>query len=412
MTVLHLPIDSARMVRRINELAQCSATAVGVTRLSFSPESEKANSLVARWMEEAGMDVRKDQMNNIIGRYEGKNCDAPALLVGSHLDSVVEAGKYDGVLGVVAAIEVVHTLHSNGIRPSYPIEVIGFSDEEGARFHTTLLGSRAMAGHLRSEELFVKDDHGTTLAEAMERIGMNPYRYREAVRDPRTILGYIELHIEQGPILEQIGQACGAVSGIAGQSRYTFRIDGKSGHAGTVPVKWRKDALAGAAEVILTVEQMARQYDQLMITVGKLSVFPGVSNVIPGTVEGTIDIRSINDELRKTALDELIRKCENIAERRGLACRLTKVMDSPAVLCSRRLTNVITAVLQGHGMNPVELVSGAGHDAMALASITDVGMIFVRCKNGVSHHPDEFVSIEDIRKGTSVLLDVIWKLTS
>jgi allantoate deiminase len=260
--------------------------------------------------------------------------------------------------------------------------------------------------------LYVKDDHGTTLAEAMERIGMNPYRYREAVRDPRTILGYIELHIEQGPILEQIGQACGAVSGIAGQSRYTFRIDGKSGHAGTVPVKWRKDALAGAAEVILTVEQMARQYDQLMITVGKLSVFPGVSNVIPGTVEGTIDIRSINDELRKTALDELIRKCENIAERRGLACRLTKVMDSPAVLCSRRLTNVITAVLQEHGMNPVELVSGAGHDAMALASITDVGMIFVRCKNGVSHHPDEFVSIEDIRKGTSVLLDVIWKLTS
>ncbi|KQC47483.1 allantoate amidohydrolase [Geobacillus sp. FSL W8-0032] len=412
MTMPNLQVDPSRIVQRIEELARCSATKVGVTRLSFSEESERANQLVAQWMKEAGMDVRKDGMNNLIGRYEGKDRDAPILLVGSHLDSVVEGGKYDGILGVVAAIEAVHTLHWHGIRPNCSIEVVGFSDEEGARFHTTLLGSRAMTGHLRPEELLAKDDQGTTLAEAMEQLGMNPHHYRAAVRDPRTIRGYIELHIEQGPVLEQIGQACGAVSGIAGQSRYTFRIEGKSGHAGTVPIQWRKDALAGAAEVILAAEQMASQCDQLMMTVGKLSVFPGVSNVIPGAVEGTVDIRSIDDELRKSAINEFVRKCENIAQRRGLVCRFTEVMDSPAVLCSGHLTNVITDVLKEHGMAPVKLVSGAGHDAMALASITDVGMIFVRCKDGLSHHPDEFVSVEDIETGTNVLLDVIRKLTA
>ncbi|AKM19315.1 allantoate amidohydrolase [[Flavobacterium] thermophilum] len=412
MQTLYQKVNADRIVRRIEELAKCSMTKKGVTRLSFSRESEMANELVAQWMQEAGMTVRRDGLNNIIGRYEGKWPDAPVLLIGSHLDSIIEAGKYDGVLGVIAAIEVIQTLYENGMRPNNPIEVIGFCDEEGARFHTTLLGSRAIAGNLREEELFAKDANGITLAEAMKEIGLDPFQYHTAARHPKTILGYLELHIEQGPILEQMNQACGVVSGIAGQSRYKFQVEGLVGHAGTVPLPLRKDALAGTAEMILAIEQIVLQYENLMATVGKLSVFPGASNVIPGLVEGTLDVRSIDDGTRRTALNRIIEECKEIAKQRGLVCEFTKVMESPAVLCSSRFIDVISSVLEERKMKSVRLVSGAGHDAMALASITDIGMIFVRCKNGLSHHPDEFVAAEDIKIGTSVLLDVALKLTS
>ncbi|AKP47391.1 allantoate amidohydrolase [Bacillus smithii] len=412
MHALYQKINTERIVWRIEELAKCSVTKKGVTRFSFSKENEMAHELVAQWMRDAGMTVRRDGLNNIIGRYEGKWPDAPALLIGSHLDSIIEAGKYDGVLGVIAGIEVVQTLYENGMRPNNPMEVIGFCDEEGARFHTTLLGSRAMAGNLREEELFAKDGNGTTLAEAMKEFGLDPLQYNTVARNPKTILGYLELHIEQGPILEQMNQPCGVVSGIAGQSRYKFRVEGLTGHAGTVPLSLRKDALVGTAEMIQTIERLALQYESLVATVGKIAIFPGASNVIPGLVEGTLDVRSVDDGTRMTALNRIFEECEHIAKRRGLICEFTKVMESPAVICSSRFIDVISSVLKEYKMKSVQLVSGAGHDAMAMASITDIGMIFVRCKNGLSHHPDEFVSPEDIKIGTSVLLDVSLKLTS
>ncbi|WP_103106688.1 allantoate amidohydrolase [Brevibacillus reuszeri] len=411
MQVMQQSVSAQRIAQRIEELAACSTTVRGVTRLSFTKESETANELVSQWMREAGMIVRRDELGNLIGRYEGTQPDAPALLIGSHLDSVVEAGKYDGILGVLSGIEVVQTLHEHQYRPRHPIEVIGFCDEEGTRFHTTLLGSKALSGDLRAEDLQAKDEQGITVAAAMQELGLEPSRYHLAARDPKTILGYIELHIEQGPVLEQEMQACGAVSGIAGAARYHFRVEGNAGHAGTVPISMRKDALVGTSEMILAMEKAAQKYQNLVVTVGKLSVAPGASNVIPGVVEGTLDIRHIEDQTKKMALADILEECRRILARRGLVGEFSQIMDSPAVACSQRFINEIETVLAESGMKPIQIVSGAGHDAMAVASITDIGMIFVRCRDGVSHHPDEFVTVADMQAGASVLLNVVLRLT-
>jgi allantoate deiminase len=408
---LHQRLNVERMIKRIEEMANCSSTDRGVTRLSFTKESEAASKLVSEWMRDAGMSVRRDELGNVIGRFEGTQSDAPALIIGSHLDSVIEAGKYDGILGVITGIEIVHTLFENGVRPNCPIEVVGFCDEEGTRFNTALLGSRAMAGSLRDEDLRAKDDNGVTLAAAMQEMGFDPSRYKLAARKPEMVLGYIELHIEQGPVLEQMNQSCGVVSGIAGASRYQFRVEGLAGHAGTVPIHMRKDALAVTSEMILVIEQIALEYQDIVATVGKLSVYPGASNVIPELVEGTLDIRCIDDKRKQDALNHIIEECQQICRRRGLSCEFHKIMDSPAAVCSGHIINIIKSVLEDHGMKPVQLVSGAGHDAMAMASITDIGMIFVRCKDGLSHHPDEAVAAEDIKAGASVLLDVTLQLT-
>jgi allantoate deiminase len=410
MKGLHQNVNVERVIERLEKLAQCSQTQKGATRLSFTKESVEANRLVSQWMHEAGMTVRRDALNNVIGRYEGNLPEAPVLLIGSHLDSVVEAGKYDGALGVVAGIEAVQIMNENGIRTKHPIEVIGFCDEEGTRFHTTLLGSRAIAGTLREKDLEAKDKDGVTLAKAMQESGLDPSKYGMAARDAKSILGYLELHIEQGPVLEELNQACGAVSGIAGQSRYEFRVEGRAGHAGTVPVGMRKDALVGASEMIQAIERIALQYDAIVATVGKLSVLPGASNVIPGVVEGTLDVRSIDDERRSAALREILEECYRIAQRRGLKCTFKPVMESPVVACSVEFVETIESVLEDYQMKPIRLASGAGHDAMAVADLTDIGMIFVRCREGLSHHPDEYASPEDIQLGTSVLLDVILKI--
>jgi allantoate deiminase len=412
MQVMQQNVNAQRIAERIEKLAKCSTTERGVTRLSFTKESEMANELVGRWMREAGMTVHRDPLNNLIGRYEGTQPDAPALLIGSHLDSVAEGGKYDGILGVISGIEVVQTLFEHNFRPRYPIEVIGFCDEEGTRFHTTLLGSRALSGDFREEDFQAKDENGVSVAAAMKELGLDPSQYRLAARDPSTILGYIELHIEQGPVLERENQACGAVSGIAGASRYHFRVEGKAGHAGTVPISMRKDALVGTSEMIQSIEQIASKYQNIVATVGKLSVYPGASNVIPGVVEGTLDIRHIDDQTREAALVHIVEESKQIWQRRGLVGNFSKIMESPAVNCSGRFVNVIESVLVENGMKPIQIVSGAGHDAMAVASITDVGMIFVRCKEGVSHHPDEFVTVEDMGTGAAILLNVVLKLIS
>ncbi|MBO9129263.1 allantoate amidohydrolase [Bacillus sp. 165] len=410
MQALHQKVNMNRIIEHIEQLALCSRTTRGVTRFSFTKEMEAAYDLIYKWMLDAGMTVRRDEINNIIGRYEGTQSDAPVLLIGSHLDSVLEGGKYDGALGVLAGIEVVQTLFENNIRPKHPIEVIGFCDEEGARFHTTFLGSKALAGTLQEQDLQAKDEAGITIAEAMTEIGLNPAHYTLTARDPNTVYGYIELHIEQGPVLEQQDQACGVVLGIVGTARYEFRIEGLTNHAGTVPMNIRKDALTGAAEMIQAIETIVLQYESVVATVGKLSIFPGVSNVIPGIVEGTLDIRSINDEKKVAALHQIIQTCHSICHRRGLRCEFTTIMESGATVCSKRFIPMIESALMSHGMKPIHMISGAGHDAMTIADLTKMGMIFVRCKEGLSHHPDEYVAPEDIKAGVFVLLDVTLQL--
>ncbi|MGC4376350.1 allantoate amidohydrolase [Fictibacillus sp. Mic-4] len=400
-------VNGARIAERIDQLSRCSEPAIGVTRLSFTKEFQCAQNMVEQWMLEAGMTVRKDSLNNLIGRYEGSNPNAPVLMIGSHLDTVIEGGKFDGMLGIVTGIEIVAVLFETGIILENPIEVIAFCDEEGVRFHSTFLGSKAIAGTLKREELEVKDEEGITLANAIKELGLDPLNYKKAARVPEEVLAYIELHIEQGPVLQAEEIPCGVVTGIAGASRYSFTIEGFAGHAGTVPHTLRKDALAGSAELVLEIERLAKENAPIVATVGKLSVKPGSSNVIPGEVAGTIDIRDTDERRKRKVLEAIFQSGEEIASRRGLKIHFEKVMEVSPVLCSEELIPIIESSIRENGMDPVRLISGAGHDAMAMADLTKVGMIFVRCRDGISHHPDEHASLEDMEIGARVLLDTV-----
>ena len=404
-------VNSHRIAARIDKISTFSEPTIGVTRLSFTKEFQLAQKMVEKWMLEAGMTVRRDSLNNLIGRYEGKNSHSPVLLIGSHLDTVIEGGKYDGMLGIVAGIEVVTILFENGIILENPIEVVAFCDEEGVRFHSTFLGSKAIAGTLTERDLEATDEQGITVATAIKQLGLNPLEYQEAAKEPKDVIAYIELHIEQGPILEKEGIACGVVTGIAGVSRYSFKVEGFAGHAGTVPVMLRKDALAGAAEIILAIEKLAKDHAPLVATVGKLSVKPGSSNVIPGQVLGTIDIRDTNEDRIKEVIKAFFQTCDEICTRRGLTYHVEKVMEAHPVYCCEEITAAIESAIQENGMSPIHLVSGAGHDAMAMANLTKIGMIFVRCEKGISHHPDEHVMLDDLGVGTQVLLDTVLKVT-
>ncbi|MCP8967670.1 allantoate amidohydrolase [Ectobacillus ponti] len=404
-------IDAKRICARLEQLSACSATAVGVTRLPFTKESAEAEQLVEQWMAAAGMAVRKDSLNNLIGRYEGRNPSAPVLLIGSHLDSVIEAGKYDGTLGVLTGIEVVQALRDAGIVPENPIEVIGFCDEEGVRFHSTFLGSKAVAGLFTDSDLARTDEQGISVAEALRQAGIeNPYEYQSARRRPEELLAYLELHMEQGPVLECEQQPVGVVTGIAGATRFSFEITGKSGHAGTVPVSIRQDALLGASELISFIEKQALLHEPLVATVGKLTVHPGASNVIPGRVSGTLDIRDLHVERKEQAIQAILGEAERMAAARGLQICFEQVMEVSPVYCDEKLMAILAASIQERGGPVIQMVSGAGHDAMAMAHVTDVAMIFVRCLDGLSHHPDEFVAEEDIGAGAEVLLSAVTKL--
>jgi allantoate deiminase len=406
-------IDAKRIRIRVEELAGCSSTSVGVTRLPFTVESSEAERLVEEWMKAAGMTVRKDGLNNIIGRYEGKDPSAPVLMIGSHLDSVIEAGKYDGILGVISGIEVVQTLRDNGLILDNPIEVVGFCDEEGVRFHSTFLGSKAVAGTFTTEDLERADENGITIAEALKGIGIDdPYAFKNASRTPEELLAYIELHIEQGPVLEKENEPVGIVSGIAGATRFSFEIIGKPGHAGTVPVAIRQDALLGACDLISYIEKIALQNEPLVATVGKLTVSPGASNVIPGLVTGTLDIRDLNVERKQKAIEAILTESERIAEFRGLQMKFEQVMEADPVYCNEEFIRLIEESISERSGSVISLVSGAGHDAMAMADVTNVAMIFVRCKDGLSHHPDEFVTEEDMGAGAEVLYSTVIKLAT
>lgn len=405
-------INANRIVERIERLAKCSTTSRGVTRLAFTDKSDQAEKLIKLWMEDAGMIVRKDEMGNIIGRYEGRNRENSVLLVGSHSDSVPNGGKYDGTLGVISAIEAIQAFHNNQEIPRNPIEVISFCDEEGARFHTTFLGSRALAGTLTTVDFSRTDDQGISVAEAMQAKNLPPENISAAKRDSSKLLGYLELHIEQGPVLEELNLPCGVVSGIAGVSRFSFVVRGSAGHAGTVPMRNRRDALSGCAEILLKVEQLAQQYNPIVATVGKLVVKPGASNVIPNEVLGTLDVRGNDLGKRREFLQVLFEAIDKICTIRSLNFHLEKVLEVAPVLCSENLITLIEESLLNKGIRPVQLISGAGHDAMAISSLTDIGMIFVRCKNGLSHCPEEYVSLEDIYTSTQVLCDTVWKVAN
>jgi len=400
-------VEASRIMQRCDALARHSELPGGLTRVFLSPEGRAAGEAVLGWMREAGMQASLDAMGNAVGRYEGARAGLPCLMLGSHLDTVRDAGRYDGMLGVISAIECVDALNRQTKKLPFAIEVIGFGDEEGVRFGTTLLGSRAIAGTLAPEVLETKDPGGTSIAQALIQFGLNPEHLSKVKRKKSEVLAYAELHIEQGPVLEAEGLPVGVVTAINGFSRLRVTLRGEAGHAGTVPMALRRDALAGAAECIVMMERVAKSVPELVGTVGRIEAKPGAINVIPGEVQFTVDVRSPLDSVRQEAVADVKSEIARIAAGRKIRADIESLQDFGSSACAPWLMRQLERAVEARGVRVRRLPSGAGHDGMAIKAIADIAMLFVRCKGGVSHNPAESISEEDARVGAAVLFDFI-----
>ena len=349
------------------------------------------------------MDVRVDAVGDLRGRFESDGSTGPALLLGSHLDSVRDAGRYDGPLGVLVAIEAVERLRSRRRAMPFPIEVLAFADEEGLRFQSTYLGSCALAGNFDPAFLNLIDADGVTLRQAMANFGGDPDALAGAALRPGEAFGYLEVHIEQGPYLESVDVPVGVVTAISGQSRILASFTGVAGHAGTVAMNLRRDPLPAAAEFVLAAESLARQTSGLLATVGTIEAIPGASNVIPGETRFTLDVRHPDDALRIDAVLGLERIAHDIAAARSLGVEWRIARDHPAVLCDASLTTRLTDAVASAGLRVERLPSGAGHDAVVMSEVVPVAMLFVRCAGGISHHPAESVRADDV----ALAIDVV-----
>ena len=400
----------ARAVARCDALGvpPYSDTPDGLFRGWLGPAFLAAREAVAGWMTEAGMTVSIDAATNLIGRYAGSDPDAPVLLIGSHLDSVRDAGRYDGPLGIMLGIECVAALHAAGRRLRFGVEVIAFGDEEGSRFPAAMLTSRAVAGRFDPATLALADGEGITVAEALQ--GADP---AVAARAGGSVLAYLEAHIEQGPALDREGLALAAVTGIAAQLRYRVTIEGWAGHAGTTAMPLRRDALAAAAEAILAVERVGSAGPaDLVATVGRIDVAPGAANVIPGWATMTLDVRALDAAVRDRAAAEILADLAALAARRGVGVQAEVVHDLAASPCDAALVERLAAAMAAAGHPPRRLVSGAGHDAMIMAALCPTAMLFVRCRDGISHNPAEHVDPADAHAALQVMLGFIDTLES
>jgi len=408
MTASEAQIAAARVMARCDALAEISESEDGLTRVYLSPEQLRANARVGEWMQAAGMTTWQDAVGNICGRYEAAQSGAQALLLGSHLDTVRNAGRYDGMLGVLSAIETVQWLHDRQQRLPLAIEIVGFGDEEGTRFGITLLGSRGITGSWPESWVTHPDGNGITVAEAMQDVGFDAAKILDAARDVNEIAAYLELHIEQGPCLEQEDLALGVVTAINGARRLNCSFIGEAGHAGTVPMTHRKDALAAAAEWMVFVEHTTQEHDpQLVATVGTLSCLPGAVNVIPGEVQLSLDVRGPQDEPLERLLSTLLTQAQAIALRRGLTFSANEYYHIAATACDARLQQALSHAVETVQGRSLSLPSGAGHDAIAIAERWPVGMLFVRNHRGISHHPAESVQTADVALGVQAYLQAV-----
>lgn len=403
-------IESAqRSLSRCDTLASISSMEGAVCRIYLSPEHRQCNDTVRKWMDDANMLTWEDSVGNCWGRYAADREDAPSIILGSHLDTVPNAGKYDGILGVISAIEVVDRLAKSGIKLPFHIDVVGFGDEEGVRYGATLIGSRAVAGTWDPAWVSLSDNDNIPMGKAL-------LEFKGAAIDPLSasmakdkVLAYLELHIEQGPVLEQQNSPVGVVSAIAGARRFRFTCKGIAGHAGTVPMGMRRDALVGAARAITAIEAIAGR-SRVVATVGKIEAYPGSVNVIPGECKFTLDIRSGVDSTRDHAVTTILEEIDDIADELELQFTYEEFHNAAAVSCDSELQRQIEEAVSELGIEPLSLVSGAGHDAMAVAEIAPVGMIFVRCKGGISHHPAEAVTEHDVAWGIQVFYHSLLKV--
>jgi allantoate deiminase len=381
-----------RISQRLERLAKITDEPGKLTRTLLSPAMSQATQLVGRWMEDAGMQTSTDFIGNLVGRTSGVS-DKPVFLIGSHLDTVRDAGRFDGALGVVLGIELADIFRSGSPLP-FALMAAAFSDEEGVRFQTAYLGSRAFCGLLGREDLEVSNREGSLrelLAGRQSAIDLPP---SAVSRD--QLAGYFEVHIEQGPVLEDRNLPVGVVTAIAGQSRFRFNWTGKAAHAGTTPIGLRKDALLGAARFVLQAETACTRFPGLVATVGELSVSPNVSNVVPAQINHSLDVRHQDDAVRAAAVTWLCQEADQIAVDRKLTLERLIVQETASVACDPHLTARLAVATRFVTGTILELPSGAGHDAVILSQLCPVAMLFVRCRDGLSHHPDEFVQVEDI----------------
>lgn len=440
MTMLQAGSDrfataARRVMARCDELARVSATEGSIERVYLSPEHARVNRLVAEWMREGGLRSWQDAAGNQLGRIErtiDPDPHAPTLMLGSHLDTVIDAGRFDGILGVLIALEVVRLLQDRGegaasahgaraasVPLPFALEVAAFSDEEGTRFGKALLGSSALAGLWDQKWWELTDENGVSLRQAFREFGLDPGRIDEAARRPDQLVGYLEAHIEQGPELDRAGLPLAVVSSIASARRFQLIVEGEARHAGGTPYDMRHDALLGASEAALAVERLCSAEHHIVGTVGRFEAFPGAVNVIPGEVVFSLDLRGELDASRDRVWDELTLELDAIMGRRGLRWRADEIHNAPAVACAPLLREVVGAGIAstlgaagraGIFEGPLEvptIFSRAGHDAMAIGAITDVGMLFLRNPDGVSHHPDEAVSAADVALGIQALTHAV-----
>ncbi|WP_020013958.1 allantoate amidohydrolase [Promicromonospora sukumoe] len=394
---------TAWVMDRCDDLTRHSARPDALERVYLSPEHAAANTAVRAWMLDAGLDTETDAAGNIWGRRSAAGAPQrpgtpgePALVLGSHLDTVPDAGRYDGMLGVVLAIAVAHRLRGQAL--PFALEVVGFSDEEGTRFGKALLGSCAASGQWDEAWWDQSDADGVTLREAFARFGLPPDRVGDAARRPADLVGYLEAHIEQGPVLQDRDLPLAYVTTIAGARRFVLTVTGEARHAGGTPFDRRRDALVAAAHLVTRIEELARAAGCLA-TVGDIHVEPGAVNVIPGRAEVTLDLRGRTDADRDALWDRIAAAGREIADGRGVTIEHTETHRAPSTACAPRLSRAVAAGITKAtttSSDPLGLWSPAGHDGMAMAAVTDVGMLFVRCRDGISHHPDEHVDPEDV----------------
>ncbi len=389
----------------LEELAAISAEPERLVRLYLTPEFRRAADLIAQWMKEAGLEVFEDALGNVRGRIG----NPPYLILGSHFDTVLDAGRYDGPLGIVAPILAVDAFTRLKIQPPCGIEVVAFGDEEGSRFPSTLSTSAAVAGKFDPKQLELKDKDGVTYADALRAYGKDPKKIAEAAIPREQAAGYLEMHIEQGPVLEAEEQPLGVVTVIAGQTRLQMTLTGEAGHAGTVPMNLRKDALAGAAEITLLAEKIASQFskDSMVATVGRMEVNPGAINIIPGVVRFTLDLRSANDESRTKAIGRFEHEARGVADRRHLGFASDVIHRIATTPCHETMQLRLAEAIAAVGGEPVKLTSGAGHDGIMMSAICPIVMLFVRCRGGVSHNPAEYASPEDMGIATAAFIRFI-----
>jgi len=393
------------LMRQADVLALFSEDAPQITRTYLSEQHKQAGEYLQGLMRRAGMTAGFDALGNIVGRYDAEDPGAPVVMTGSHQDSVRNPGKYDGLFGIITAIACVKDLHERGKRLPYTLEIVGFGDEEGVRFGATLIGSKAMAGSFEPAWLDKTDDKGTTMRQAVIDFGGDPDGWRDIDRRGKNVAAYVESHIEQGPVLLSEGLPVGVVTAIAGASRLRVAVTGLAGHAGTVPMGSRQDALTAASEMVLHVERYCADRKGLVGTVGKMAVLPGAINVIPQDVEFTVDVRSGDDALRRTAVAAFQSAFDEIAKRRNVAVNAAPFYAANAAPCDSALQEAFAQAIAVHGIPVRHLPSGAGHDAMVFPAVAPTAMLFVRCgNNGISHHPDETMTAEDAEIATSVLL--------